>query len=126
MRSGIGVLFAAVLVGCFSDHAPAGPGLATFECAIPAEALRRGDRLVFIRDFAFLPDTLRVASGETVTWINCEPLQAEAHTSTADGGEWASPLMRSGETFSHTFRAKGSFGYFCLPHRGMRGTVLVQ
>jgi hypothetical protein len=115
-----------LLAGCFSDHVPSAPVVDMLDCVVPADALRRGDRLVFLRDFSFLPDTLIVERGQTVTWVNCERGATEAHTSTADGGEWASQLLRRGESFSAALTSTGEFGYYCTPHPGMRGHVRVR
>jgi plastocyanin len=118
--------FAALIPACMSDHAPAGPSDPVFDCPVPAEAVRRGDRLVFIRDFALLPAQVEVNAGETVTWVNCEPPTAEPHTTTADAQEWGSPLLHRAESYSHTFHQRGLFGYYCLPHNAMRGSVSVR
>jgi plastocyanin len=119
--------FAAVLtVGCFSDRAPVGPAGELFDCLLPADAVRRGDQFVVIRGFAFLPDTVRIERGRTVTWVNCEPPNSDAHTTTADDRAWDSPLLLRGDSYSHTFHDVGTFGYFCLPHSAMRGEVTVR
>jgi plastocyanin len=124
----LGLVAAVALAGggCFSERTPAEPTGELIDCLLPADAVRRGDQFVVIRGFAFLPDTVRIAPGRTVTWVNCESAAAEAHTSTADDRAWDSPLLRRGDSYSHTFTATGSFGYFCLPHAGMRGAVIVQ
>jgi plastocyanin len=82
-----------------------------------------GSTVVVIRRFAFGPAELRVRVGERVTWINCDE---DAHTSTADGGEWASPLLAPGQGFTQTFSAAGEFPYHCEPHPFMTGTVIVE
>ena len=80
---------------------------------------------VAIRNFAFSTDTLRVAPGAQVTWVNCESPQVEGHTTTSDDGVWDSGLLFSGDTFVRTFDEAGTFPYHCVPHPSMRAVVIV-
>ena len=82
-----------------------------------------GSTVVLIRSFTFDPFEVRVRPGERVTWINCDP---EPHTSTADNGEWASPLLATGQAFTQTFATVGQFAYHCEPHPFMAGLVIVE
>ncbi|MCF3102373.1 cupredoxin domain-containing protein [Streptomyces roseoverticillatus] len=75
---------------------------------------------VSIRDFAFVPDQLTVAAGDTVTWTNEDGAD---HTVTADDGSFGSGPFGQGGTFSHTFTLSGMFPYHCDIHPEMRGTV---
>nr|WP_253869828.1 cupredoxin family copper-binding protein [Mycobacterium sp. 1164966.3] len=77
---------------------------------------------VNIDDFAFVPLTLTVAAGTTVTWTNHDE---EPHTVAASDGSFRSPGMGTGGTFSHTFAAPGKFDYICSIHPMMHGTVVV-
>jgi plastocyanin len=58
-----------------------------------------------------------------VTWINCD---VDSHTSTADGGEWASPLLAPGDAFTQSFETPGEFAYHCEPHPFMQARVVVE
>jgi len=81
---------------------------------------------------AFRPKRLTVQPGDTVTWVN---LAAEEHNvfSYPDGypkgsKPMLSPYMqRKDEKWSHTFTAKGTYEYHCIPHlpMGMHGEVVV-
>ncbi|HEX6133659.1 MAG TPA: plastocyanin/azurin family copper-binding protein [Longimicrobiales bacterium] len=118
-------LAALPALSCYSDRSTIvdldGEG-----CEVPGSAIGPDRAIVFIRDFAFFPDTLRIAAGTRVTWVNCEDAGIEPHTSTADAGTWDSGLIAPGEAYSRTFTAAGSNGYFCEPHPFMRGAILVQ
>lgn len=113
------------LLSCFSDRtavlAPVGEG-----CEIPGSAIGAGQAVVFIRNFAFSPDTLRIRPGTRVTWVNCESTNVESHTSTAINDDWNSGLIAPGESFAHEFTETGTNGYFCQPHPSMRGAVVVE
>jgi plastocyanin len=76
-----------------------------------------------IRDLRFRPDTVRVSVGGEVLWINRD---AVAHTSTAEDGEWRSPLIGPGETYTRRFERAGEFRYHCTPHPFMRGVIIVE
>jgi plastocyanin len=76
-----------------------------------------------IRDLRFQPDTVRVPVGGEVRWINRD---AVGHTSTAEDGEWRSPLIGPGETYTTRFERAGEFPYHCTPHPFMRGVIIVE
>ena len=83
--------------------------------------------IIAIRNFTFQPDSIKVPVGATVTWVNCEDVGQEPHTTTADAGiGWDSPQLSPGNRFSHTFPAQGAFGYHCTPHPFMLGKVVVE
>ncbi|MGQ0742839.1 MAG: plastocyanin/azurin family copper-binding protein [Acidimicrobiales bacterium] len=75
-------------------------------------------------DIKFAVPALTVAPGDTVTWTNSDNVR---HTVTSRGGsELASPDIKAGESFSHTFATVGTFNYFCEIHPDMKGTVTVS
>jgi plastocyanin len=77
---------------------------------------------VSIDNFAFVPVTVTVPVGATVTWTNTD---GEPHTVVADDGSFHSPGMDTGGTFSYTFATAGSYDYICSIHPFMHGTVVV-
>jgi plastocyanin len=89
----------------------------------------------------FVPASLIVPRGATVTWQNVSQNGTE-HTSTdnaslainpADAGlpdgaqPWHQGDIGPGQTFSHTFDVPGTYHYFCRYHEGegMVGTITV-
>jgi plastocyanin len=112
---------AAVLAGCFSEREATAPVEGV--CSFPVDEGVPGSTLVVIQKFAFGPADVRVRAGERITWINCD---VDQHTSTADGGQWASPLLAPGDGFTHTFATAGEFAYTCEPHPFMTGRVIVE
>lgn len=91
---------------------------------LPAEAI--GSTIVVVRGFAFSPAEVRVKAGTRVTWVHCGAATEPAHTSTADGGAWSSPLLAPGATYTRELATAGAFPYHCAPHPGMRGLVTVE
>ena len=116
------------LAGCSASRPPtgsgtpsmssmSGPAMSATAPAVPVS----GDQ-VKIDNFAFVPATLSVHAGGTVTWTNHDE---EPHTVAASDGTFHSPGMGTGATFSHTFAAAGTFDYVCSIHPMMHGTVVV-
>ena len=116
-----GVLLAAGAAACFSDRSVA--GVEDGECRFRPGTGVPGSRVIVIRGFAFEPAELRIAAGERVSWLNCDEV---AHTSTADGEQWASPLLAPGDGFTQAFEAPGEFTYQCDPHPFMTARVVVE
>ncbi len=77
----------------------------------------------------FIPSSVTVAVGGTVTWFNGD---TAAHTvtsgTTTDGPDsiFDSSLFLVDASFSHTFEEEGVYDYFCIVHPWMTGTVKVS
>jgi plastocyanin len=115
------VLSAGAVAGCFSSREATTATAGT--CSIDLGEGVPGSTVVVIKNFAFGPAELHVRVGDRVTWLNCDQ---DLHTSTADGGQWASPLLAPGDGFTQTFTAAGDFPYHCTPHPFMTGRVIVE
>jgi plastocyanin len=76
-----------------------------------------------IRNFAFLPSTLVVSVGTTVTVTNDDNI---GHTWTSTTGAWDSGPLGLGASYSHTFTVAGTYTYRCNVHSFMVGTIVVQ
>jgi len=99
--------------------APAAPpptGGPSSAITIPTGAEVLGNR-------AFMPDTVEITAGTTVTWTNSDSV---THTSTSNGGGWDSGPIAPGRGFSFSFQTAGTFPYHCAIHPGMVGTVVVR
>ena len=82
---------------------------------------------VAMQDFRFVPESLDVAVGDTVTWVN---QGASQHTTTSGevgvpDGKWDSGVLSSGGSFMHVFTAAGNYHYYCQIHgsMGMTGVI---
>jgi plastocyanin len=77
-----------------------------------------------IKGFAFNPQTIRVKSGEKVTWINRDE---EPHTVVSVGKKFQkSSALDTNQGFTITAGAPGTYEYFCSVHPKMTGTILVE
>jgi plastocyanin len=77
--------------------------------------------MVSIEGFQFTPSVITVNKGDTVTWVNQDPV---AHTVTGSGFD--SGNMAKGVSYKHTFNDAGTFDYRCSYHPSMRGQVIVK
>ena len=80
----------------------------------------------------FVPDILKIAPGDRVTWVNEADEEHDVVTfpdGFPRGAEgFQSPIMtQAGERFSHQFDVPGTYEYHCIPHlpMGMKGVVIV-
>ena len=82
------------------------------------------ENLIEIRNFVYLPKTLTISVGDSVTWINYD---SSKHTITSDTGSVLdSELFGQGETYSMTFTEAGTYNYHCTPHPYMKGKIIVE
>lgn len=88
-----------------------------------AHAVAATDSLAIpITAWSFEPTELTIAVGDSVVWT---VTGQQPHTVTGDDRSWGSEMLLPGHSFSWTFEAEGTYGYFCTPHPWMRGTVTV-
>ncbi len=78
---------------------------------------------VGIGDFEFIPATLTVPVGTTVTWTNRD---GEAHTVNSTTGAFKSSPMDTDEKFSFKFTVPGTYPYYCRLHPEMKGQIVVR
>ena len=124
----LALVAAAIDAACFSERQATAPSGAIDQCSIPIgpPIIGSTQALVALRNYAFHPETLHVAAGTTVTWVNCEPANIDPHTSSARGGAWDSGYLAPGTSYSRQFNDVGTFDYACVPHPFMHGVVIVQ
>ncbi|KKS32334.1 MAG: Blue (Type 1) copper domain protein [Candidatus Collierbacteria bacterium GW2011_GWA1_42_60] len=77
---------------------------------------------VLIRQNTFVPETMTIKVGETVTWVNQE---SYLHDVVSDDGTFVSPKMATGQRYSFTFTKEGTYTYICSIHPFMRATIIV-
>ena len=86
-------------------------------------SLLAADHTVEIQDFAFVPDQLTVALGDTVTWINRD---IAPHTATSTDKTWDTKTLKTGEMFTVTVTADMTTEYFCRFHPHMKATLVLN
>lgn len=78
--------------------------------------------IVNIQNFAFDPQELTIALGDTVHWVN---MDTAPHTATDGNGEFDSGTLNNGDSYDHVFMTPGTFSYVCSIHPNMNGAVTV-
>jgi len=73
--------------------------------------------------FASANITVVIGVNNTVVWTNDD---YTIHTVTSDQGIFDSGLLNNGNTWSYTFSSPGIYGYHCVIHPFMKGTVVVE
>lgn len=88
-------------------------------------------RMVQITKDGFIPSTLAIPDGTTVTWQNLDnnPHQVQANpypTGDSLPGLHSKTVLGPGATYSYTFHKSGNFGYHDQLHPTTNGEVDVQ
>lgn len=78
---------------------------------------------VSIGNFTFTPAEITVAPGTAVTWTNEDDIP---HAVAATGKAFRSKALDTGDHYSFTFTAPGTYDYFCSLHPHMQGKVIVK
>ncbi len=78
---------------------------------------------VQIKSTGFVPATVTINQDDTVTWTNTD---TKDHQVVANGGSFASAILKPGKTYSHVFRGGGTFRYHDGLHPTLKGTVTVR
>lgn len=108
---------------------------------------KSGNEVSMTDDQAFEPETLTIAAGDTVTFVNDSKASHSVTTyedEIPEGAEYFSSggfsseeeargslseaLVKSEATFEVTLDEPGTYKYFCIPHesQGMTGTIEVE
>jgi plastocyanin len=82
-----------------------------------------GANEVWIQGMAYIPATITVAAGTTITWTNKD---AVAHTVTSNSGLFSSGSLAPNGTYSHQFSTAGTYSYYCSVHPSMTATVIIN
>jgi len=80
------------------------------------------DTTVDMKSAEFLPETLTVSVGDTVTWINKD---AVLHDVVAEDASWQTPRINPNESASVTFSTPGTYRYRCTLHAPMWASLTV-
>ncbi|HET7805266.1 MAG TPA: cupredoxin family copper-binding protein [Pseudolabrys sp.] len=90
-------------------------------CALLSAPARAETIQVTIDKLVFAPAEVNARVGDTVEWVNKDPL---AHTATATNGDWnvVTAPKQSGRV---VLKKAGVVDYFCKYHPNMKGRVVV-
>ncbi len=78
---------------------------------------------VKIDNFSFVPETLTVKAGATVTWVNNDDVP---HTVVSITKKFSSHVLDTDDKYTQTFTVPGTYEYYCSVHPHMKGKVIVE
>src|ERR671935_593099 len=78
---------------------------------------------VTIKASGFSPRTVTINQGDTVKWTNADKAN---HQPVANGGAFASPILKPGQSYSFTFNTAGGFNYHDALKPSLAGAVYVK
>jgi plastocyanin len=76
-----------------------------------------------IKRTGFVPATVTINHDDSVTWTNTDTID---HQVVANGGSFASPILKPGKSWTRVFRNGGTFRYHDSLHPTLRGTLIVR
>lgn len=77
---------------------------------------------VDIKAFRFEPETIEIATGDSVEWINHD---LAPHTATGTTFDWDTGTLEKGMIHLISFETPGTYEYFCAFHPHMKARVVV-
>lgn len=80
------------------------------------------NHIVEIRQFEFVPASISIQTGDSITWVNRDLVP---HTATAPSNAWNTGLIASGARHTLLFKAAFEIEYFCLYHPSMIASLRV-
>jgi YVTN family beta-propeller protein len=114
----------AVPVSAGAQGAPPAQRTPAAQAPAPVAAAPQGQAMaVNIAKFAFVPATITISAGESITWTNSDPVD---HTATSDDKVWDSGSLGPNASFTTTFLQPGTYAYHCTIHPFIRGAVVVN
>ncbi len=133
-----GVLIAAISIFYFQDTKTEEPIFCTQEaklCPDGSYVGRTGPNCEFaqcpaaaivgntvtIENFSFNPPTLKIKTGERVTWK-----QNDSAAHSIIGNIFQSSIFNRGDDFSFVFPQAGEYNYHCGIHPSMKGKIIVE
>ena len=112
LRAFIGLTFVAVMLGITAIAAQAEKTMSK-----PAE------HTVEITGFKFIPESLTVKAGDSITWINRD---IAPHTATANDESFDTGELKQNESAKISVTADQTIGYFCRYHPAMKAEIAFQ
>ncbi len=123
------LLTAAALLaaGCGDDDGDDGEAARTERPATTADAAPQRAVTVNIASFKFVPPTITIAAGGSVTWVNQDKAPHTAENGGLKGpAEFDTDTLQLGDRKKVTFAKAGRYAYYCVFHRFMEADVIVK
>jgi plastocyanin len=95
----------------------------TLALVLAAPASSATTTTVQIKRTGFVPATVTINQDDSITWTNADTID---HQVVANGGSFASPILKAGKSWTRTFRSGGTFRYHDSLHPALKGTITVR
>lgn len=96
--------------------------------ALTLSSCGAGGATVTLKDLSFVPDVVTIKKGEAVTWNNedrrSRQIMSGAPPVMTD--DFMSPVIETGQSWSHTFDQAGEFPYHDMKIPNQLGRVIVE
>lgn len=76
-----------------------------------------------IKRTGFVPASVTINQDDSITWTNNDTID---HQVVANGGQFASAVLKPGKSYTRAFRSGGTFRYHDALHPTLKGTVIVR
>lgn len=97
-------------------------GIATADHAGDTDSNAK-EHIVEITGFNFIPESLTVKAGDTITWINKD---IAPHTASADDKSFDTGELKQNESASITVSSDQTITYFCKFHPSMKAKLMFE
>jgi plastocyanin len=87
------------------------------------ERIKPKTHTVTMENMRFQPESLTVAPGDTIVWVNNDLVP---HTATSKAGGFDSQVIQPETSWRVTVRKKGDFSYVCTLHPTMTAMLRVR
>ncbi|HEX6679815.1 MAG TPA: cupredoxin domain-containing protein [Gaiellaceae bacterium] len=91
--------------------------------AAPAAPATTATVQINIKASSFAPSVKTIKTGDSVKWVNVD---TKNHQVVSNNGSFVSPILGPGKTYSHQFRAAGTYRYHDGLNPTVRGTIKVS
>lgn len=98
-------------------------GMGSGVAAVSQEKPAPKTHTVVIEDMEFTPADLTVKAGDTIEWVNKDPMP---HNVSSQAGGFDSDDLPAGKSWKYTAEKKGDFPYLCTLHRSMKANLKVE
>ena len=93
--------------------------------ASPSPVAQGPTATITIQTFAFIPPTLEISAGTTVTWINNDDAEHNVRSVMSSQASFVSYNFGKGGTYSVTFNYTGAYGYYSGLYPDLMGNIIV-
>ena len=81
------------------------------------------DNTILIQNSTFNPNPMHIKAGTEVVWVNQDNTP---HKIVSDTGNFESPTLNNGDTFTYTFDKPGEYNYHDGINTSIKGKLIIE